>query len=1610
LWADVLGIGEGLIGVHDNFFQLGGHSLKAVNLVSRIHKEFSVEVPVMEFFKIPTIRAIAAYIQQSGKEDYAAIRVVEKREYYPLSSAQKRLYILQQMALESTAYNMPVLLELTSTVDLERLETGIRLLIRRHESFRTSFHMIHDEPVQKIQKDPPFKIEYHELGEGEQILEPRFFDLSTAPLLRVGLIKTRSGTQWLQLDMHHIIMDGVSVNILIRDFAAGYLEETLTPLQFQYKDYVKWQHSRVQQNLLKKQEAYWLKVFEEAAPPLDLPVDYPRSPIQGFEGDTLDFEIDSATTAHLKKLALDHGMSLFMILLALYNILLAKLSNREDIVLGTPIAGRRHAEIQEIIGVFINTLALRNYPGGGKWFLDFLKEIKETALYAFENQEYPFEELVEKLEVNRDINRNPLFDVMFVFQNMANAQMEIPGFKMMPNTYETRTAKFDLTLMAIEEGEKLVFTFTYSTKLFSSATISRFINYFKKIITGIVAQPEIKISGIEILSGNEKREILSDFNNTATDYAKDKSIHRLFEEQVEKNPGRLAVLANKQLTYGELDEASRRLATLLRAKGVKTGSVVALMAERSVEAIIGIFAILKAGGAYLPIDPGYPVNRIRFILKDCDTGILLTHLSADDDARFRDSLDFFGNGNILSISAELFEPAPTSAPLAAPCTGNINPAQDSAYIIYTSGTTGTPKGVIITHRSVVNLVTGLNEKIYKDVPPVNVALLAPFVFDASIKQIFPALLLGHTLAIVPEDTRLDGEALLSFYRENKIWCSDATPAHLSILLNYYDQLSTHFPVQRLIVGGQELDINLCRQFFSSLTNDKFQLINVYGPTECCDIATLFTVTPESLQQYRRIPIGKPIGNAAVYILGPYGEIRPLGVPGELCIAGDGVGKGYVNRPGLTAEKFTPMPSLKAGDAGDVLIYHSGDLARWLEDGNIEFLGRIDDQIKIRGFRVEPAEIERQLTGHPGVKFCVVKAWGNVVDGETLCAYIVGVKDLSVSEIREYLASYLPDYMVPSSFMMLDELPLTASGKVDRRGLPEPEKGSDSDTYAAPRDNVEKVLVSLWAEILDIPPHRVSIDADFFHLGGHSLKATIMLAKIHKAFSKKITLVDIFHSPTIRGIAKGIRQNEDNRYIPITHAEPAPYYPLSSAQKQLYVLQQMDLESTGYNIPLTVILAGQLDKNRLTQCVRILIRRHESLRTSFHMQDGDPLQKIHDAVEFAIHEEVVPGNEYPDISSFIRPFDLSQAPLLRVTLIKRTELEHLLIVDMHHIITDGISMNIFIKEILAIYAGEQLPPLEFQYKDYSQWQAGPLQQEKIESQREFWLNRFTGEIPVLNLPLDYTRPAIQSFAGSMKTFEIPDSYYQLLKELSQRTGTTTYILLLAIFNVFLSKLTGQEDIVVGVDVAGRPAVELHNIIGMFINTLALRNAPLGEKTFLAFLEEVKKSTLEAFDNQDYSFDRLVMELGVGGVADRNPLFDVMFSFQNIEDTQIAAGLSMNNEPGSNLEIKEYTYDNKTSKFDLTLSVTETTSGLSFCFEYSTALFRAETIDGFVNYFKEILASIVDEPGKKIPDIDVVGLETKKALFDHIKDEIGLSDLENIVVENDPIESEEVEFDF
>jgi tyrocidine synthetase-3 len=1604
IWSDVLGLEKDIIGIDTNFFELGGNSLKATVLIVRIHKALDVKLPLAEVFKTTNIKGLAEYINKTGEEKFISLRSVEKKDYYPMSSAQKRLYILQQMEMDNIAYNIPLVSALEGKWEAEKMEETFRKLIDRHEGLRTSFIIVNEEPIQKILPvdEVEFAIVYYESvqekerqeREEEGIIRDfvRPFDLSRAPLLRVGVIKRGEERTLLMVDMHHIIADGISMDLVTKEFATLYAGEELPPLRLQYKDFLEWQNSEKQKKVIKKQEEYWLKQFEGEIPVLNLPNDFARPVFQGFEGGGIQFHMTSQETRQLKEMAAHQDVTLFMALMAIFAVFLAKVTGQENVIVGTGAAGRRHWDLQQVLGIFVNTLVVRNYPEKQKSFRDFLKEVKKTTLETFENQEYPFEELVEKIEANRDTSRNPLFDVMLMLQNVEHEAAEqrtkiaSQGMNSHLFRFSHGTSKFDLTLFAIEGNDMFYFFFEYSTRLFKRQTIDLFIIYFKEIAAAAASDPDRPLLEIESISAPGRKQIIYQLNRglradaaSIMDTIRDKTLQQELKDSFEKFNTDTAIAYGRHcLTYGQLDRQSNFISNWMIDKGILPGMFIGVLLENRLDIIAAMIAILKTRCVFVPLDTSYPEGRLAGMIRSAGLQFVLTHSNRMNEN---------GEVEIIKWDHLLFHTLPGTNQWFASAPRLSYRQEDDIYIYFTSGTTGVPRAILGRNRSLLHFIHWEIRTFAVDKTWRFTQLTTP-VFDAFLRDTLVPLSSGAAICIPGnKDIMLEPGKLTRWVQRSHIYLIHCVPAIFRLLKSRSHITPDYFKDLRFILlSGERINPSDLVEWYDTF-GERIQLVNLWGTSETTLAKTYYFIRPEDTS-LERIPVGTPLPGACVVVLNENREVCDQLVTGELYIKTPFRTAGYCNDPELTDARF--IAGFLPGDPGGQSdtgfanrLHKTGDLGRLLPDGNIDVLGRNDRQVKIRGIRLELEEIESFIMKHPLVSDAVVVKKEVSAANEVLCAYVCGAArnetpiDSLPGALESYLAGKLPAYMVPNHILLLEKIPRKPNGKVDYERLPHPLRDRPDD-YAPPRDEVEKRLAAIWKEVLGI--EKIGMNQQFFEWGGNSLHAMSLIAKIHKEFDIRMPLGEFFNRPTAAKQAEFIREGmrdkcPEDRYASIKPTEQKEYYPQSSAQKRLYILHQLELNGnmTAYNMPMVVLLEGELALQKLEQTFQKIIHRHESLRTSFGMINGIPIQRIHEDNNLDFNVSLYESGEQEAgelVNRLIKSFNLAEAPLMRVSMIKIGDTRHILMVDMHHIISDGVSLSILEQDFMWGYEGNRLAPLRLQYKDYSEWKNSNHQREKTKQQEGYWLNKFSGEIPLLNLSTDFTRPPFQDFEGSAIAFELGKDETAALRRCALEEETTLFTVLLSIYHLLLSKISNQEDIVVGIPTAGRRHVDLEQIMGMFVNTLALRNYSGGGKNFQQFLEEVNTGTLEAFDNQDYQYEELVERVAVTRDTGRNPLFDVFFVLQNIESPPVDI-------PG--LILKPYNYNQGISKFDLTLQCSEIGDKMWFNFQYSTKLFRKETIERLILYFKKILSTVVKEVEIKISRICIVSEEEKKQVL-------------------------------
>ncbi|WP_442937947.1 amino acid adenylation domain-containing protein [Nostoc sp.] len=1507
---------------------------------------------------------------------------------FPLSFAQQRLWFLEQLEPGNPFYNQPAAVGLTGALNLAVLKQSFNEIIRRHQVLRTTFSTVEGQPIQIIGSTLALKlpvVDLQKLPHAEREKEVRRiateeaqkpFNLVEGPLLRCTLLLLEDTEQMLLFTTHHIISDGWSKGVLIREIATLYQAfstgqlSPLAELPIQYADFAAWQRQWLQAEVLQSQISYWKKQLEGAPTVLELPTDHARPAVQTFLGATYSFELSVELSQALKKLSQQQGSTLFMTLLAAFQTLLWRYTGQEDIVVGSPIANRNRTEIEGLIGFFVNTLVLRTNLAGNPTFEELLAHVREVALGAYAHQDLPFEKLVEELQPQRSLSHTPLFQVMFVLQNAPMSALELPGLTLSPLTSESRTAKFDLTLLMTETAQGLVGNLEYNTNLFEDSTISRMAGHLQTLLSGIVANPQQHLSELPLLTEPERQTLLVEWNNTKVEYPQQQCIHQLFEAQVERTPDAVAVVfEDEPLTYCELNARANQLAYYLRSQGVEPEVLVGICVERSLDMLIGLLGILKAGGAYVPLDPTYPSERLAFILEDAQVPVLLTQARLVKAIPQHQAKVLCLDTDWLLIAQENKENFLTEV-----TTSNL------AYVIYTSGSTGQPKGVQIPHRALNNFLHAMRQT--PELTEQDTLLAVTTIsFDIAALELFLPITVGARLVVVSREIASDGTRLSAKLTNSNATVMQATPATWQLLLTAGWEGNHQL---KILCGGEALPGHLANQ----LLNRCDSLWNMYGPTETTIWSAACLV--ETVSSF--VAISRPIANTQFYILDRHGQLVPIGVQGELHIGGTGLARGYLNRPELTTEKFIPNPF---SDKLAARLYKTGDLARYLPNGDIEYLGRIDHQVKVRGFRIELAEIEAHLRQHLKVRETVVVLRSDEADSQRIVAYVVPQKEqtLTITELRDFLELKLPNYMVPAVFVILEALPLTPNGKVDRKALPVPDATQLLSHFTPPSTPIEQMLAGIWAEVLGL--EKVGIYHNFFELGGHSLLATRVISLVRQVFQQELPLRRLFEQPIIAGLAKEIEKATKAglglETANIERISRSQKLPLSFAQQRLWFLAQLEPNSPFYNIPAAARLQGQLKLGALQQSFNEILRRHETLRTNFQITEGEPvaiissvtllLLSVVDISELSSNQQQAKVRQLANFEAQ-QPFDLNNDLLLRVKLLRLGEQEHIVLLTMHHIASDGWSIGVLVRELATLYQAfctEQpslrhatltpLAELPIQYADFAAWQRQWLQAEVLQSQISYWKKQLEGAPTVLELPTDHARPAVQTFLGATYSFELSVELSQALKKLSQQQGSTLFMTLLAAFQTLLWRYTGQEDIVVGSPIANRNRTEIEGLIGFFVNTLVLRTNLAGNPTFEELLAHVREVALGAYAHQDLPFEKLVEELQPQRSLSHTPLFQVMFVLQN-------APMSALELPGLTLSPLES--ESGSAKFDLTLSIKKTAQRLVGSLEYNTDLFEKSTISRMVEHLQTLLSGIVGNPQQCLSNLPVL-TQTEKALL-------------------------------
>ncbi|MDJ0840207.1 MAG: non-ribosomal peptide synthase/polyketide synthase, partial [Acidobacteriota bacterium] len=1595
LFGSLLGLD--LVGRHANFFRIGGHSLLAIRLISRLRRLFELDLPMKTVFEHPTPAALASALSRQPLDsvDGAVTAITHDPDLnqYPLSLAQERLWLEENIKGTDATYNMPAAVNIRGLLSLEALTHALTAVHRRH-------HLLHSR-LQNHQgnaswlRDPHMPLpmvvidlsgEYPVEAQNEILAQAarKPFDLTGGEsLYRIYLIVSGDQSYCLMINLHHMLADGWSLQVLFREFGAFYKayihgeELSLSPLAVQYGDVARWQREERRKHALDRQLAYWQERLADAPPVLEFPTDRPRSILRAFGGATLRFKVPEDTAQALAAIGKQAGVTPFMTTLSVFAVLLAKYSRQNDLCIGSPIANRDRAETQDLIGFFLNTLVLRLSLSPDDCFQDVLRRVHGICLAAYQNQEIPFEKVVEAVQPERRLDVTPIFQVMFTFIEAGTQSHDQPrnltGLEMEGLNPDTGTAKFELSMTLASRDGGFDGSLQYNTDLFEESTAVRIVNHFQMLAQALAVQSDQSLHRISMLGQEERLELLVTWNQTQTDFGEPAWFHEHLSRWARQSPEAPAVIFDETVvTYADFQTRTISLAHRLQELGVGRETLVGVCMERSVELVLTLHAILKAGGAYVPLDPQHPAERIAFMLEDAGISLLV----ADEN-------------QATKIPADVAVIHPRSG---AQTHEDINlrevhlTGQNLAYMIYTSGSTGRPKGTGNSHAAIANNLSCMQQT-YQLEPGHRVMLKTPYTFDVSLWELFWPFQAGATLVIARPEGHKDPRYLADLIARTGITHMCFVPSMLSVFLEMIgdEELDTLCTV---LCAGEALSRPLVTRFFGRFP--QAELHNLFGPTESAITVTEYHCAPGMPDA--PVPIGRPIGNVKIYILDQHMMPLPQGVPGQLFIAGAGLARGYHQRPGLTASVFCPNPF--AEEAGERL-YAAGDLARLVQDEHqnvtIAFLGRIDHQIKLRGLRIELGEIEACLCDQRSVADACVVVREDQPGNQRLVAYVVpsgGHQDnLSLEKaLATQLATRLPEYMIPAAYMFLERLPLTPSGKVGRKRLPKPEV-SDTQVYVPARNEWEQMMVDLWQELL--PVKRVSITDSFFALGGHSLMTARLVSRVHDTFGSAISFKAVFTYPILQDLVNHIRGLTGTPSLP-TVIEPIPRssetpIPLSFSQQRLWVLNRLESDSGAYNIPFGFHLAGRPDLKLIQICITEIQRRHETLRTRYAMVDEEPRQIIDPPAEAfvtvidlsGLHEnERQPAAQCIQSNNARLGFSLEHGPIMRTVVCRLAAEDHLLLLNIHHIATDGLSSVIFFKEFSTLYAGRgkaSLPALPIQYADYAVHQRNHLTGEVLEKKLDYWNNLLQFVPRFLDMPLDKSRPMHQTFSGRACHFEIDEDFVEAARALRARLGITPFMLYITVYGVLLSRYANQSQVCIGTPVANRDRTELEDLIGFFVNTLVL---PIvmekdGIGSFTDLLLDVRETILEAFSNADTPFEQIVARLEPERDLARTPLFQAFFSYTDYREQ------SQSNLKG--LRASAGTDDNSTAKFELSLTLVSRGRGLAGSLEYNTDLFEEATALRIVKHFQMLAQALVRQPDELLHQVSMLSEEERHELL-------------------------------
>lgn len=1570
VFAGVLGLEH--VGVDDNFFTLGGHSLAATRLVSRIRAVAGTEIPLRILFEYPTVAGLAPHLEKAEK----ALNPLSRQprpEDLPLSFAQQRLWFIDQLEKASTEYNLPVALRLKGNLDRLALKRALETIVQRHEVLRTRFVKKNGSPVQVILPDLPVVLAFEDLsGLNDDAKRQRVaavlrehseqpFDLAVGPLLRTSLFQVGVNDHVLLYTFHHIVFDGWSQGVFSHELMTLYeafqdgREDPLQPLPVQYADFAVWQRNLLQEAALQREIDYWKTQLADIPMQLQLPVDRPRPQLQTFAAEMCTFTLGAEQGSLLKELGRSSYTTLYMTLLAAFAVLLERYSGQQDIVVGSPIANRQDAQLEHLIGFFVNTLVMRLRVNPLRSFSELLEATRAMTLQAYQHQNLPFERLVEELSLPRSLNTTPVYQVLFALQNAPSTVPHLKGLQVEPISGGDLRVRFDLEVHAWEHDGKITFYWIYNRDLFDRWRIEQMAAQYGRLLDQAATNPASPIWQLEVLSDQERAQLLTAWNQTSHEYPSHKCVHELFEEQVQKTPNAVAVICGADsLTYVELNERANQLAHHLIKQNVGPETLVGIFLRRSLDLPCALLGVLKVGGCYLPLDPEYPEARLSAMLSDAAPGVVLATESLA--ARLPH------HAKVLLYDAPEVKSALHHEPAWNPANADRSSAllpSNAAYVIYTSGSTGIPKGVAICHMNAAGLLSWAVSTL--GAPRLSRVLATTSLnFDVSVFEIFAPLLAGGATEIVRD--------LLALVEPpRRVWKTSLISAVPSVFSMLLERGLSVEDVSTIVFAGEALPGRLVQQTRAALPHCR--IADFYGPTE----TTVYVTAWHSDGEADGSPsIGRPVWNTRVYVLDSRLQPVPIGVAGELYVTGAGLARGYLKRPGVTAERFVADPyAIEPGGR----MYRTGDLVRWRNTGDLEYLGRSDQQVKVRGYRIELGEIESALGQLEGVRHCGVAVREDGARGRQIVAYVAPAAGavLDAAILRRKLQESVPEHMLPSLFVVLDELPLTASGKLDRQALPQPEVHSESSRL--PQTPQEKILCELFAEVLEL--EHVSVDDNFFVLGGHSLVAMLLVSRIQDRMEVEIPVAAIFQHPTVSGLAQFLSQARTGDARPLLSPQPRPeHVPLSYAQRRMWFIHQLQETTAEYNLTEALRLRGELHHQALERAIHAIVERHEVLRTHFLEIDGEPRQiivpHVHIELPYEDFSQLPEADKWERVALAVReetahPFDLGHGPLLRLKVFKLAEQDFIFVRTLHHIVSDAWSQNIFKQEFMVLYEAfregreNPLKPLELQYADFALWQRSWLDASAVERELAYWRKQLAGIPEQLELPRDHPRPAFQTFVADVHSFTAPVEAMKRLKHVGESNDATLYMTLLAAFALLLQRQSGEPDIVIGSPIANRSGSQLEQMMGFLVNTLVMRVQVNALQSFHELLHSVRDTALDAFQHQDLPFERLVEELAAQRSLSTTPIFQVLFGLHH------AAGHAQRLK---GIDIEPVAIQDHWVRFDLEMHVFESEQQTEMYWMYNRDLFDRWRIVRMANQYGRLLEQIANVPDRPVGALDLL----------------------------------------